>query len=198
MADACSPVLRTYATAMPGITLLAMAENHIRTNSMGLQCVSIRHFGIHIYNQTSLVQLERRQGRHHGCLHTTYRLSFLGGGGGAGSQSKYPPMQQRMLLFMSCHGHTMQKKCGTMRIAFVAHAPSWMRCKCSVTYAWDAHLFVLRRCRCDHTAAHLWLYGQQNSWARSQLRCSVPHPRAMSSSAQHRRSITSTESNLGK
>ena len=26
-------------TAMPGITLLAMAENHIRTNSMGLQCV---------------------------------------------------------------------------------------------------------------------------------------------------------------
>ena len=33
------PVLRGYVTAMPGITLLAMAENHIRTNSMGLQCV---------------------------------------------------------------------------------------------------------------------------------------------------------------
>ena len=26
-------------TAMPGLTLLAIAENHIRTNSMGLQCV---------------------------------------------------------------------------------------------------------------------------------------------------------------
>ena len=39
IADTCSPVLRTYMPAMPGIILLAMAENHIRTDSMGLQCV---------------------------------------------------------------------------------------------------------------------------------------------------------------
>ena len=39
LADTCSPVLRGYVTAMPGITLLAMAENHIRTSSMGFQCV---------------------------------------------------------------------------------------------------------------------------------------------------------------
>ena len=37
--------------------------------------VSIRHFGIHIYNQTSLVQLERCRGQHDGCLHTTFCLS---------------------------------------------------------------------------------------------------------------------------
>ena len=29
----------THVTAMPGITLFAMDENHIRTSSMGLQCV---------------------------------------------------------------------------------------------------------------------------------------------------------------
>ena len=28
-----------YATAMPRIAMLAVAENHIKTNSMGLQCV---------------------------------------------------------------------------------------------------------------------------------------------------------------
>ena len=39
VAGTCSPVLRTYVTAVPGITLLAMAGNHIRTNSMGFQYV---------------------------------------------------------------------------------------------------------------------------------------------------------------
>ena len=29
----------THVTARPGITLLAMAENHIRTSSMGFRCV---------------------------------------------------------------------------------------------------------------------------------------------------------------
>ena len=34
------PCMRvTHVTARPGITLLAMAENHIRTSSMGFQCV---------------------------------------------------------------------------------------------------------------------------------------------------------------
>ena len=28
-----------YVTAMPGVAMLAMAQNHIQTNSMGLQCV---------------------------------------------------------------------------------------------------------------------------------------------------------------
>ena len=28
-----------YMTAMRGIAMLAMAKNHIKTNSMGLQCV---------------------------------------------------------------------------------------------------------------------------------------------------------------
>ena len=28
-----------YVPAMPGIPMLAMAENHITTNSMGLQCL---------------------------------------------------------------------------------------------------------------------------------------------------------------
>ena len=28
-----------YGTAMPGKAMLAMAENHIQTNSVGLQCV---------------------------------------------------------------------------------------------------------------------------------------------------------------
>ena len=39
MAGAWSLVLQMYMTAMPGIARLAMAENHIKTNSMGLQCV---------------------------------------------------------------------------------------------------------------------------------------------------------------
>ena len=39
VAGACSPVLRMYVTVRPGVTLLAMAENHIKTSSMGFQCV---------------------------------------------------------------------------------------------------------------------------------------------------------------
>ena len=39
VARACSPVIRMYMTAMPVLTMLAMAENHIKTNSIGFQCV---------------------------------------------------------------------------------------------------------------------------------------------------------------
>ena len=37
MAGACSPVDRMYVTAKPGVTTLDMAENHTKTNSIGLQ-----------------------------------------------------------------------------------------------------------------------------------------------------------------
>ena len=37
VASACSPVDRMYVTTKPGVTTLVMAENHIKTNSSGLQ-----------------------------------------------------------------------------------------------------------------------------------------------------------------
>ena len=38
MAGTCSPVVQMYVTAMPGIATLAIAEKHIKTHSIGLQC----------------------------------------------------------------------------------------------------------------------------------------------------------------
>ena len=37
MAGTCSPVDWVYRTAMPGIATLTVAENHIKTDSIGLQ-----------------------------------------------------------------------------------------------------------------------------------------------------------------
>ena len=37
VAGACSPVDWMYVTAKPGVTILVMAENHIKTNSSGLR-----------------------------------------------------------------------------------------------------------------------------------------------------------------
>ena len=39
VAGVCALGLRMYVTAMPGKAMLAMAGHHIKTNSIGLQCL---------------------------------------------------------------------------------------------------------------------------------------------------------------
>ena len=77
----------THVTARPGITLLAMTENHIRTSSMGFQCVVQCCYEQNAPSQTWMspsfpVQTLYRHPILHSGPHRQGRACARGGGGG--------------------------------------------------------------------------------------------------------------------